>query len=295
MEFKFLSKFYAIIDPEMLDYVGIFKPMIQIHISFGATALIAGMVILASTKGSVIHKKIGIVFVAVMIGNFLLGTMLGSIGQVARGTPPNILTFLGSFLIGTLTFSGYRLVNVRGEAARGLPDKAMLLLQIVTSAVYFYVALLMVIGTDLFGLMAVTRWDLEQYVFSNNKYELMDSGFSLIQTTGGMILAVIISENFLAALVNGSFLAWFAFEDWHRIMGPKLPYDRIKSVKQHFARLITVFAGGVTAASLNLELVSFWVSWTFPYLFGFVLIYYFNRKLVITSGSLETLAYSRGA
>jgi hypothetical protein len=78
-------------------------------------------------------------------------------------------------------------------------------------------------------------------------------------------------------------------------MGPKLPYDRIKSVKQHFARLITVFAGGVTAASLNLELVSFWVSWTFPYLFGFVLIYYFNRKLVITSGSLETLAYSRDA
>jgi hypothetical protein len=295
MEFKFLSKFYAIIDPEMLDYVGIFKPMIQIHISFGATALIAGMVILASTKGSVIHKKIGIVFVAVMIGNFLLGTMLGSIGQVARGAPPNILTFLGSFLIGTLTFSGYRLVNVRGEAARGLPDKAMLLLQIVTSAVYFYVALLMVIGTDLFGLMAVTRWDLEQYVFSNNKYELMDSGFSLIQTTGGMILAVIISENFSAALVNGSFLAWFAFEDWHRIMGPKLPYDRIKSVKQHFARLITVFAGGVTAASLNLELVSFWVSWTFPYLFGFVLIYYFNRKLVITSGSLETLAYARDA
>lgn len=295
MEFEFLSKFYAIIDPEILAYVGIFKPMIQMHISFGAIALIAGTVILASIKGSIIHKKIGIVFVAVMIGNFLLGTMLGSVGQVARGAPPNILTFLGSFLIGTLTFSGYRLVNVKGEAARGWPDKTMLLLQIVVSAAYFYIALLMVIGTDLFGLMAVTPWNLDQFALSNNRFGLTEGRLSLIQTTNGMILAVIISENFLAALLSGSLLAWFAFEDWARIMGPKLPYDRIKSIKQHFARLITVFAGGVTAASLNLELVSFWVSWTVPYLLGFVLIYYFNRKLAIGSGSREALAYSSGA
>jgi hypothetical protein len=292
MEFEFLRKFYAIVDPEMLDYVGIFKPMIQAHISFGAIALIAGLMILVSTKGNAIHKKVGIVFVAAMIGNFLLGTVLGSAGQVAGGAPPNILTFLGSFLIGTLTFSGYRLVSVRGEAARGKADKAMLFLQIATSVVYFYIALLMLVGTDLFGLMAVTPWNLDQFALSNNRFGLTESRLSLIQTTDGMIVAAIISENFVSALLSGSFLIWFAMEDWARIMGPELPYDRMKSIKQHFARLITVFAGGVTAASLNLELVSYWVSWTFPYLFGFVLIYYFNRKFEGAGESKEAFAYS---
>lgn len=295
MEFEFLTKFYAIVDPEMLDYVGVFKPMIQAHISFGAIALITGLVVLVSTKGNAAHKKVGLVFVAAMLGNFLLGTVLGSAGQVAGGAPPNILTFLGSFLIGTLTFSGYRLVSVRGSTARGWADKAMLTLQILTSIAYFYVALLMVVGTDLFGLMAVTPWGQEQFLFADNSYSLTGGRFRLIQTTGGTILAVIISENFISALLSGSFLAWFAFEDWVRIIGPESPYDRIKSVKQHFARLITVFAGGVTAASLNMELVSYWVSWTFPYLIGFLLIWRFNRKFDSACERDELFAYSPAA
>ena len=295
MEFEFLAKFYAIVDPGMLDYVGVFKPMIQAHISFGAIALITGLVVLISTKGSAVHKKIGLLFVAAMIGNFLLGTVLGSAGQVAGGAPPNILTFLGSFLIGTLTFSGYRLVSVRGSTARGWADKAMLAFQILTSIAYFYVALLMVVGTDLFGLMAVTPWGQEQFLFVDNSYSFTGGRFRLIQTTGGTILAVIISENFISALLSGSFLAWFAFEDWVRIIGPESPYDRIKSVKQHFARLITVFAGGVTAASLNMELVSYWVSWTFPYLIGFLLIWRFNRKFDSACERDELFAYSPAA
>ena len=292
MEFEFLRKFYAIVDPEMLDYVGVFKPMIQAHISFGAIALITGLMILVSAKGNALHKKIGLVFVAVMIGNFLLGTVLESIGQVAGGAPPNILTFLGSFLIGTLTFSGYRLVSLRGSVARGWADKAMLTLQILTCIAYFYVALLMVVGTDLFSLMAVTPWGQEQFTFADNSYSLTGGRFRLIQTAGGTVVAVIISENFISALLSGSFLAWFAFEDWTRIMGPEQPYDRVKSIKQHFARLITVFAGGVTAASLNMELVSYWVSWTFPYLFGFLLIWRFNRKFESASARDELFAYS---
>ena len=74
---EFIDKVLKIASPQELGYVGAFEFLIQFHILFGLTSLITGVAILALTKGSASLKRIGRVFVIVMLGNFLLGVPLG--------------------------------------------------------------------------------------------------------------------------------------------------------------------------------------------------------------------------
>ena len=145
-----IEKLLQIGSPQNLGYEGIFKLLIQLHISFGLVSLVTGFTILALSKGTPNHKKVGRVFVGVMLGNFMLGVPLGSLGQLMVGEPASFMTVIGAIFVGAATFSGYRLAKV-GAGARAWYDKAALGLQMFAAACYFYVAALMVAGRSLFG------------------------------------------------------------------------------------------------------------------------------------------------
>lgn len=258
---ELINKLLKVANPADLGYAGIFEYMIQFHISFGVIALITGTIILVMRKGTRNHKRIGRVFVAIMLGNFLLGVPLGSAGLLSVGRPAGFLTVIGALFVGCGTYSAYRLVTA-GMNATAWYDKAMLGLQIFTASAYLYVAALMVIGTSLFGLTALNTQEAAQFVLSDNKFYLFEIDVALVSTVGGTIFGIIVSENFVTPLFLSAIVFWFSIEDWKRIAGGKLDHTQI--IHQHLTRLLVVFSAAIAAALLNTGWLSLAVCWSFP-------------------------------
>ena len=270
---EFIEKLMKLPNPQALGYEGIFEFLIQIHITFGLIALITGSVILALRKGSQNHKKIGRVFVVVMLGNFLLGVPLGTLGQLLVGEPANVMTVIGAMLVGTVTFSGYRLAKAKANA-RAWYDKVMLGIQILTAGLYSYFAALTAIGTDLLGLTSLTLEEA-QFTLADNSFDIFGQSVQLISTTGGFVFAIMISENFVTPLFLSAVLFWFSYEDWGRIMSTG-KYAPPAIIHQHLTRLIVAFSATVTAVLLNISWLSFWVDWSFPTVCGLALASYYR-------------------
>ena len=104
----------------------------------------------------------------------MLAVPLGTIGRIARGLEANLLTTLGAVFVGVLTFSGFRVAQA-GALTQGSIDKACLGLQVLATALCGYITLLMVTGSDLLGLQAVT-YDNEQFTLSSNTFPLFEAG-----------------------------------------------------------------------------------------------------------------------
>jgi hypothetical protein len=272
---EFINKVLKVTSPHELGYEGIFEYLIQFHISFGLISLIAGTAILAMRKGSDNHKKIGRVFVAVMLGNFLLGVPLGSLGQLLVGEPASFMTVIGALFVGCATYSGYRLAKTGGDATAWY-DKGMLGLQIFTASAYFYVAALMVAGTSLFGIMALNTQEAVQFMFSDNKFYLFEIDVALVATAGGTIFGIITSESFITPLFLSAIVFWLSIEDWKRIRGAKL--ERTQIIHQHLTRLLLVFGAAISAVLLNTGQVSLAVCWSLPSACALLLSLYFRRN-----------------
>jgi hypothetical protein len=201
--------------------VGISQLLVQIHITCGVISLITGAVVLSLTKGTKNHKKIGKIFVYAMMVKFPLGMPLGTYGQLALDEPANLMTAIGAMLVGTVTFSGYRLVQA--NAGDGIwYDKAMLGLQIFTAFLYFYLAILTVLGSDFLGLVALTN-DAEQFTLFDNSFAIFTLDYILVGTAGspanGTIFAVIASETFLCPLFLSGLLVWFSSKTGNALTG----------------------------------------------------------------------------
>jgi hypothetical protein len=272
---EFIDKVLMLASPRELGYEGIFETLIQFHITFGLISLIAGTTILAMTKGDSNHKKIGRVFVIAMLGNFLLGVPLGSLGQLLVGEPANFMTVIGAMFVGTVTYSGYRLAK-KGSEATAWQDKSMLGLQIITASAYFYVAALMVVGTSLFGLTALTLQEATQFAFTDNRFYFFEMDVALVSTTGGTIFAVIASENFLTPLFLSAITIWFSVEDWKRIRG-EVNLARAQIIQQHLTRLLVIFGAAISAVLLNTSWVSYAVCWSLPPFLALCLAGYIRR------------------
>jgi uncharacterized membrane protein len=272
---EFIDKILKVTNPRELGYEGVFEYLIQFHISFGIIALITGTVILAMSKGTQNHKKVGRVFVAIMLGNFLLGVPLGSLGLLAVGRPAGFMTVIGALFVGCATYSGYRLAKA-GVGATAWHDKAMLGLQIFTGSAYFYVAALMVVGTSLFGLTALNTQEAAQFMFSDNKFYLFETDVALVATAGGTIFGIIVSENFVTPLFLSAITFWFSIEDWQRIRGAKLARTQI--IHQHLTRLLTVYSAAISAVLLNTGQVSLAVCWALPVACALFLSLYYRRS-----------------
>jgi len=270
---EFIEKLMLLPYPQELGYVGIFELLIQFHISFGLISLITGSAILALTKGSRNHKMIGRVFVVVMMGNFMLGVPLGSFGQLVVGEPASVMTVVGALFVGAVTFSGYRVAKA-GANAGAWYDKAMLALQLLAALLYLYVALLMIFGTSLLGLTALTM-EGQQFTLLDNKFYLFEDNVQLVSTTGGTVFAIIICENFLTPLFLSALAFWLSYQDWIRIMGTK-KIPRTEIIQQHLTRLLLIFSVAITAVLLNANLISFWLDWSLPLVCALGLALYFK-------------------
>ena len=272
---EFIEKLLKFTNPQDLGYAGIFEYLIQFHITFGLISLITGTLILALRKGDANHKKVGRVFVIVMLGNFLLGVPLGSLGQLLVGEPASFMTVVGALFVGTATFSGYRLAKA-GVGAHMWYDKGMLGLQIFTSLGYFYLAVLMVAGGSVLGLTALTESTAEQFVFADNSFLMFELGVALVSTTGGTVFAIIAAENFATPLFLSLVVGWFSYQDWMRIFG-KSPIERQEIIQQHLARLLVMYGAAVGAVLLNTSWLSLAVCWTFPTAIALAASFYYRR------------------
>lgn len=258
---NFIDKLLLIGNPQELGYAGIFELLIQMHITFGVITLVTGTLILGLRKGTLNHKKIGKVFVIAMLGNFLLGVPLGTAGQLLVGEPADIMTAVGAMFVGTLAYSGYRWAQA-GATPIVWYDKAMWGVQVLTAGLYFYVALLMVAGTSLLGLTALTMAGDQATIFDNS-FDLLKEDAYLVGTTSGTVFAYIISETFVTPLFLSVLLIWFSYKDWERFQGTK-KIARAERIQQHLTRLLVTYGATITAVMLNANWTSFWVDWTLP-------------------------------
>jgi uncharacterized membrane protein len=270
---KFIEKLAKLLNPEALGYAGVFEQFVQVHIIFGLISLISGIAILILNKGTLTHKRIGRIFVGVMLGSFLLGVPLGSLGQLTVGEPANFMTVIGAILVGGVTYSGFRLARA-GVSATAWHDKAALGIIGLAGLGYFYVAALLVAGTNLFGLGAFSLTG-EPFTLLDNKFNIAGQGVVLVGTSIESIFAVIISENFVTPLFLGSVAAWFVYQDWHRIRGTK-SYARPRIIEQHYTRLLVVFSAAISAVLLNIEWLSFWLCWGLPSACALIFVFFYG-------------------
>jgi hypothetical protein len=259
---EFVDKVLKLTNPQELGYVGVFEFLIQFHILFGLISLATGVAILTLRKGDASHKRIGRVFVIVMLGNFLLGVPLGSVGQLIVGEPANLMTVIGALFVGAATFSGFRLAAA-GVNARRWFDKGMLGIQIISAVCYFYLAALMVVGTSLLGLMALRLSDAQQFLFMDNRFNLFELDVALVSTSGGTVFAIIASENFTTPLFLGMIATWFSYQDWLRIQG-NTTIVRSEIINQHLTRLLIVFSAAISGVLLNTSWLSYSMCWSVP-------------------------------
>ena len=117
-----IEKILKLSNPEELGYAGIFGFLIQTHIVLGLLTLVTASIVLVMTKGTALHKRVGLVVVIALMANFLLGVPLGTFGRMANGLEANLLTSVGAVYVGVLAFSGFRLAQA-GALARGWLDK----------------------------------------------------------------------------------------------------------------------------------------------------------------------------
>jgi hypothetical protein len=284
---EFIDKVLKLANPQELGYAGVFEFLIQFHILFGLVSLLTGTAILTLKKGNTTHKQIGRVFVIVMLGNFLLGVPLGSAGQLMVGEPANLMTVIGAIFVGAATFSGYRLAAAGVHATRWY-DKGMLGLQIISALCYLYLATLMVIGTSLFGLTALTLSEAQQFSFSDNSFNIFQLNVALISTSSGNIFAIIASENFATPLFLGMIAVWFSYQDWIRVQG-HTDIARSEIINQHLTRLLVVFGAAISAVLLNTSWVSYATCWSFPPLLALGLSYYFRQRHVLHKPNLASI------
>ena len=268
-----IEKILKLSNPEELGYAGIFGFLIQTHIVLGLLTLVTASIVLVMTKGTALHKRVGLVVVIALMANFLLGVPLGTFGRMANGLEANLLTSVGAVYVGVLAFSGFRLAQA-GALARGWLDKTFWGLQILTTVVYGYLALLMVMGTGFLGLKAVT-YENEQLTLGNNTFPVFEAGAHLVKTTDGQLVGMIASENFVSPLVYGLILGWFAIQDWGRI-SERRTYSRTEIIHQHLSRVLVAFSGAVVAALLNVDWLSVWLNWTIPAIAALGLAAYFR-------------------
>ena len=270
-----IEKILNLPNPEELGagYAGIFSYLIQVHIVMGLISLLAGGIVLVMTKGTAIHKRIGLVAVTALMINFVLGVPLGTLARISSGAPANLLTAIGAVYVGVLTYSGFRLAR-KGAMARSWIDKAFWVVQVLTAIVYGYITVLMVTGTPLLGLIAVTV-EGKPLTLALNTYPAFEASAHVVATTGGKAFGIIASENFISPALYGLILAWFAIQDWGRISGRRT-YSREQIIHGHVSRVLLGFSGAVVAALLNLDWFSIWLNWTIPAVAALGLAAYFR-------------------
>ena len=121
----------------------------------------------------------------------------------------------------------------------------------------------MVAGTSLFGLMALTLQDAQQFLFADNRFYLFEMDVALVSTSGGTIFAIIASENFATPLFLAMIAIWFSYQNWVRIRGNSV-IARTEIINQHLTRLLTVFRAAKSGVLLNTSWLRFSTCWTFP-------------------------------
>lgn len=271
---QFIDKLAKFFEPEELGYQGIFEILIQFHIICGAISLLAGTAIIVLSKGNERHRKIGRVYIWVMMANFMVGVPLSSLAQLYVQEPLDWMTGVGSMLVGAFVWSGYRMIQ-RGNTEIKWHDKAALWLVIGTAGLYFMLAILMVAGTSVFGMMALHIQTAEQFLPSDNRMYIMELSPVLVATSGGTIFSIILAESFVTPLFFALVCSWVAIEDWRRIYGGKsLP--RPKVIRQHFFRMLMAFNASLSAVLLNGGWVSFNTCWLAPGLAMLGLYFYFR-------------------
>ena len=184
-----IDKILLLGSPDQLGYRDIFEYVAQIHIVLGIIAVTTGTLILALTKGNRNHKRIGKIFVGAMMGTAILAVPFGVGSNFYNGDEANILTAFGGWVVAALTFTSYRMFET-GAGNVAWYDKAMLGFTIFTAILFGYLTLLMVVGTDLFGLTVRTTSN-EQFTLLANTYPLLERDVVLLSTTGGNIFGMI--------------------------------------------------------------------------------------------------------
>jgi uncharacterized membrane protein len=111
--------FYNILTQKLTAMAVLTTPLLIIHIIAGFTALLTGIVALATQKGGSKHRIAGLGFFWAMVGILITALALATIR-------PNVFLFLVGVFSFYMAFTGYRIMHI-GKTAKGQapawPDK----------------------------------------------------------------------------------------------------------------------------------------------------------------------------
>lgn len=143
---------------------------ILVHVVSGSVALLLGVMILLTAKGSTLHTKIGRVFLYFM-GLVILTALIG-VFVFSRNTFLLVITILSGYY----GFSGYRVLKTKSNEARW-PDVLVAVVAVVVVGYYLYYLRSIgmfwkpvVIYSTVATLVLLVGYDLSRYLIPRHKY-----------------------------------------------------------------------------------------------------------------------------